>query len=280
MRIKFSRTYLALVLALGCTSSALASNYFLKLDTQLTNEADIKGTNSNVQNSSFGFILGGSYNDIDYSVEYKRSEYDFSGSYEPFDALNKIAFDFSQDVSLSSHLQLYYGLNLGALFESSLALSDSYSVSPRAALGWNFYSNMTAYLGAYANFNAADNVFLPIVGLKIGNNSDMGWTGSIAYPETKLQYRFNRSLSADITYLTVRDTYYIDSSYGDAYFREESQGASIGATYNFTPKMHLSGGVFGYFDRELKFYNGSGDEIGTLDVDNNVGAYARFTFAF
>ena len=60
MRIKFSRTYLALVLALGCTSSALASNYFLKLDTQLTNEADIKGTNSNVQNSSFGFILGGS----------------------------------------------------------------------------------------------------------------------------------------------------------------------------------------------------------------------------
>lgn len=280
MHIKFSRTYLALALSLGLSSSALASGFFINLDNQFTNEADIKGTNSNVQNSSYGFAFGGSSDSYDYVIEYKRSSYDFSGPYQPFDDLNKFAVDFSQDLAFSSNLNLYYGINVGALFESSLSLSDSYSISPRAALGWNFYSNMTAYLGAYANFNAADNIFLPIVGLKIGNDSDLGWTGSIAYPETKLQYRFSRALSADLTYLTLRDTYYIDTSYGDVYFREESQGASLGVTYSFNQSMHLSGGVFAYFDREFKFYNGSGDEIGNLDVDNNAGAYARFTYAF
>lgn len=280
MSIKLSQTYLAIALALGCTSSALASNYFIHADTQFTSEADIKGTNGNVQNSVYGISAGYMEKNEIFSVEYKRSEYDFSFNNAPFDGLNKLAFDYSKDVTFASNLHLYFGVNLATLFESSISLSDSYSISPRAAFGWNFYDNITGYLGAYANFNAADNVFLPIIGLRIGNDSDIGWTGSIAYPKTKLQYRFNKSLAADLTYIDLRDTYYIENDNRDEYFREEAKGLSLGVSYSFNKSIQASTGVFCYYDREFKFYNDAGNVIDSYEIDNNVGAYARLNYSF
>lgn len=280
---KFSFSAVAVALSLSLSSIACAvPSYNLSVDGMFSNDADLKGTDSSVKTSSVGFSLSNQY----FTVAYKNSSYDFSGDVDPFSSLHKLTFDARYEAYFATNLKYYLGLNVGTLFEDDISLSDSYLLSPRVALGWTFMKGWTVYGGAYANLNAADNIFLPIVGLQIGNDSDLGWSGAIAYPETKIQYRFNRSLAADLTYLTVCDTYYISNSVDhkgkdtDGYYREEAQGASLGVTYSFNDTMHLSGGVFSYFDRELKFYDNSGDETISLDADDNVGAYARFSFSF
>lgn len=283
MITQFYRSAGALALSLGLSSLAVAApSFHASVDTMFSNDADIEGTNSSVQTTSVGFSLSNE----NFTLAYKNSNYDFSGGIDPFSSLHKLTFDMRHEDYFATNLKYYLGLTLGTLFEDDISLSDSYTLSPRAALGWTFMNGWTLYGGAYANLNAADNIFLPIVGLKIGEYSDLGWSGAIAYPETKVQYRFNKSLAADLTYLTVCDTYYISNSVDrhgkdtDGFYREEAQGASLGVTYSFSNTMHLSGGVFTYFDREFKFYDNSGNKVLTLDADDNAGAYARLSFSF
>lgn len=273
----------AAVMALSFSSVAYtAPNFYVNTDVMASGDANINGTDTDLKTSSFGVNVGNEY----MTIGYMHTEYNFSGSFDPFDSLNKFTVDLRTERALSTSLVGYAGVTLGTLFEDDISLGDSYSISPRLALGWTFMNGMTAYVGAYANLNAAENVFLPIVGLKIGEDSDRGWSGSIAYPATKVNYRFNKSWSADLTYLTINDTYYMGDDVArkgllsEGFMREKSQGASIGVTWNTPLGLVLSGGLFSYFDREFKLYDKDGNDFATFETDNCAGAYLRGSLYF
>lgn len=290
--MKLSKLALAsgVALALGMTAPLGASNaiaadgygFFFNADYLGTGDGDIEGTNSELSTQSYGFNAG--YKFI--TVMYNTTEYDFSGgSFDPFDQLNSIAVDLHHSGYITSNVAYSVGINVGSKYEDSIEFGDDYSVSPRVAIGWTFNNGLAAFFGAYANFNGADNVYLPILGLKLGDEADHGWMGSIAYPATMVQYRFNNWLAVHATFLTVRDTFHLDDdsskgSWADGYFREESYGAGIGATLNPMKNIKLSAGVMSYFDREFKVYNNGGDEIASFETDNSVGAYVRAGLVF
>ncbi|MBU3844235.1 MAG: hypothetical protein H9847_05110 [Candidatus Anaerobiospirillum pullicola] len=273
------------LLGASALSSAQAANVGgLRFNANYTGtgEADIKGSNESLQTNTFTFDASYAFATFIYS----HTEYDFSGYDDPFDSLDKVAIDLHHNGYISSNLAYGVGLTLGALYEEDFDIGDSYNVSPRAVLGWTFKNGMTAFLGAFANLNGADNVYLPIVGLKLGDDSDHGWMGSIAYPATMVQYRFNDWLAVGANFMTVRDTYHLDDDWdrkgdwADGYLREESYGAGLSATLSPMKMFKVTAGVFSYFDREFKVYNSSGDEIDSFETDNTWGGYLRAGFSF
>lgn len=250
-----------------------------------TADADIKGDNGELNTQAFTFDA--TYDFITFI--YSNTQYDFSlpqGESEPFDSLEKVAIDLHHNGHISSNIFYSLGLNLGVLYESDMDIGDSYNVSPRVAFGWTFSNGMTAFLGAYANFNEADDIYLPIVGLKLGDEKDLGWMGSIAYPATMVQYRFNHWLAAGASFMTIRDIYHLDDdvstkgNWADGYLREESYGAGLHVTLTPVQHLKLTAGVFSYFDREFTVFNSGGDEIDSFETDNSYGLFLRGGFAF
>lgn len=249
-----------------------------------TADADIKGDQGKLNTQTFSFDA--TYDFITFI--YSNTQYDFSGldDTDPFDSLEKVAIDLHHDGYITSNIAYSVGLGLGALYEEDFDIGDSYNVSPRVAFGWTFRNGMTAFFGAYANFNEADNVYLPILGLKLGDEKDLGWMGSIAYPATMVQYRFNSLLAAGASFMTVRDTYHLDDdvankgNWADGYLREESYGAGLHLTVTPVDHLKLTAGVFSYFDREFKVYNSGGTEIDSFETENSYGAFVRGGFVF
>lgn len=270
---------LAVLLSLSANSQAKLS---FSADYTGTGDADIDGQSSSLRTHSYGFNVG--YDFIDFTA--RRTTYDFSGvESDPFDELTKLQITLHHKGNITSNISYLASLGLGALYEDDLDLSESYNVSPTLALGWNFTNGMTAFVGATANLNPADNVYLPVIGLQLGEDKDKGWTGAIAYPATRVQYRFNPTLAVNATFLTVRDTYHLDDdkskgNWADGYFREESYGASFGATV--TPIQHLtfSVGVNTYFNRQFKVYDNDGNKIESFDTDPTYGGYFNVNYSF
>lgn len=264
-----------IVSALGLTEGFNVATSFTGTDS-----SKIDGTDSKLSTRAYNISAGAKW----WNVSYTRTDYDFSNiSFDPFDTLNKFNIDLRYSNNFTSNINYSFGLGLGALYESDLDLSKSYNISPRATIGWNLTNGMTLFFGAVANFNKAENLFLPIVGLKLGNDSDKGWTGAVAYPATFVQYRFNSNWAFNTTFLTVRDVYHLDgktaTEIDDGYFREDSYGLSAGATYTFH-KLKVSGGVFSYFDRKFKLYDNNANEFASFDTDPTVGLYLRGSFVF
>lgn len=282
--MKISMLAAAVATAAACAlSTAVAAPFMVNFDAIGTADADIKGSNAEMKTTSYGLSGGTDW----ITVGVNRTDYDFSNTngVEPFDSLNKIYVDLRHDGYITSNIRYYAGLNLAALYEDDIDLGDSYNISPRVAIGWEFMNGITAFAGAYASLNEADNIFEPILGLEVGRDRDIGWSGAIAYPATRIQYRFNPTWAIDANFMTVRDTYHLDNDaakgdFRDGYMREESYGAGIGVTFSPVKMVKLSAGLFSYWDREFKFYNNSGNELGTVETDNSNGAYFRGSLVF
>lgn len=271
----------ALAVLLSLSTSSQAGLGF-SADYTGTGDADIDGQNSSLRTQSYG--INASYSFIDFTA--RRTTYDFSGvENDPFDELTKLQVRLHHKGNITSNISYLASLGLGVLYEDSLDVAESYNVTPTLALGWNFTNGMTAFLGACADLNPADNEYLPVIGLQLGDDKDHGWSGAIAYPATRVQYRFNPSLAVNATFLTVRDTYHLDDDkskgeWADGYFREESYGASLGAT--ITPIQHLtfSVGVNTYFNRQFKVYDNDGNKIESFDTDPTYGGYFNVKYSF
>lgn len=285
MKISMLAVAVATAAAAACAVATAAENPFLvNFDVIGTADADIKGSNAEMKTTSYGLNAGNKW----FTIGVNRTDYDFSNTngVEPFDSLNKIYADLRYDGYLTSSIRYYAGINLAALYESDIDLGDSYNIAPRIAVGWEFMDGITAFAGAYASLNEADNIFEPILGLEVGREGDIGWSGAIAYPTTRIQYRFNPTWAVDANFMTVRDTYYLDDDSSkpaklkNGYMREESYGAGIGVTFTPVKMIKLSAGLFSYWDREFKFYDNGGNELGTVETDNSNGAYLRGSLVF
>ncbi len=270
------------LLGMGALSTEASAMVKISADFFGTGDSDVKDSNGDLNTKAYGLNLDSTY----FSLGVKRTDYDFSGVDDfGFDSANTIYGDVHYNGSFSNNLTYSVGLTLGALYESDFDFGDSYALAPRAVLGYKFTNGMTGFLGAYANFNGAENIYLPIIGLKLGDDKDHGWSGSIAYPATRVQYRFNSFWAVDATFLTVRDTFHLDEDnergdLSDGYIREKSYGMGLGVTLNPLTHFQISTGLFSYFDREFELYNHGGDELGSFETDPAYGAYVRGSLVF
>lgn len=282
--MRFTKVFggLALALAVAAAAGSAQAKFSMSGDYTGTGSADIDGQNASLSTHSYGITA--SYNFVTFKA--RRTTYDFSNvESDPFDELTKLQVTLHHKGNITSNISYLASLGLATLYEDDFDIADSYNIMPALALGWNFTNGMTAFFGAAANINAADNVYLPVIGLQLGDDKDRGWTGAIAYPATKVQYRFNPALAVNATFVTVRDTYHLDNdrskgNWADGYFREESYGTSIGAT--LTPVKHftVSAGVVTYFNRQFKVYDNNGNKIESFDTDPALGGYLNASYAF
>lgn len=243
-------------------------------------KADIDGAGgAEAASSEYRLILNSRY----FSAALKHTEYDFSGIDDPFDSLDHFAVDGRYDGSITSDLGFFTGLTWAAGFEDDIHLGDNYAVTPRAGLSWQFNPQVRFFFGGLAQFNEVDNQYLPILGVMLGREGDLGWSGSIAYPATKVTYRPAETYAFEGVFLTVRDLYQLaDDSriLPEGYIYEESYGVSLGAIITPIDLLELRAGVQSYFDREYTFYNAGGHEVASYDVDPSVGFYGSVNFKF
>lgn len=266
-------------LALGLTLSSGAFAYSLTASTSANAKADIDGGgemsstvyNLNFVTEHFAFAL-------------KHTAYDYSGmAYDPVDSLTFLRFDVRDEGKISGPVNYFAGLSYGIGFEDDVHLSDNYSIMPRAGIGYEFSKSIQGFIGAAANFNEADNKFLPIIGIKIGNDSDHGLSGSIAYPATRVNYRVNEMLAFEGSLLTVKELYQLSDDsklYRKGYVMEESYGAALGVIFNPLKSLTIRAGLQSYFDREYTIYTDGGNEIASYDADPSIGGYLNFGLNF
>ncbi len=274
---KFSLSLLAVAL-LGVCSSSQA--FFVNANGSYNGKADIDGSGGAEMSSSvYRLTAGGQY--LTFSV--KHTEYDFSGIDDPVDSLDHVALDGHYDFSLTQDFGLFTGLTLAMGFEDEIHLSDNYAITPRAGVSYTFAGGNQIFLGALAQFNEVDNIYLPIAGIKFGSDSDLGFSGSLAYPATKVTYRPSAYYAFEGVFLTVRDLYQLadDSKLSpEGYIFEKSYGAALGVIVNPLQMLELRFGVQSFFDREYEIYDAGGHELASYDVDPAMGFYGNLNFKF
>ena len=119
--------------------------------------------------------------------------------------------------------------------------------------------------------------------MQFGKEADLGWSGSIAYPATRVTYRPNETVAFEGVFLTVKETYQLaDNSKVAAkgFVMEESYGVSAGIIYTPVKMLNIRAGVQSFFDREYTLYDKSGDEVASYDTDPSLGGYVTVGFAF
>lgn len=272
-------TNLILVLGLTCCTVDFAqADYFVNANTYFYNSADIKGTNQDVSTDVYTIAVGNEY----FTLAYKHTDYDFSGT-EYIDNKDYWLLDAHLNGMFTDTFGYFFGAGAAMGYEDDIHLTDNYSLMARGGLAIAFNRMITGFLGVYGQYNEAEPQCLPIVGIKIGNERQTGWSGALAYPYTKLTYRFNPMFSVDGSLITTRElTQLSDDSIisRKGYMLEESY--SVGLNANFTPikLVTITAGVNYLFDRELSFYNHSGDEFASWETDPSAGfnVSARINF--
>lgn len=276
-KISFLAAALGAALISGLSTQASAA--YISASGAYNGEADISGAPGKVSSSVYRIIGGNKY----FTVSYKHTAYDFSGIDDPFDSLNYFAVDARYDDMFTSSWGFFSGLTLGTGFEDDIHLSDSYAISPRLGLSYKLDADTQVFVGGVVQFNEVDDQYLPVLGIKFGDESHKGWSGSIAYPATKVTYRPLDSLAFEGVFLTVRDLYQLsdDSNLiNKGYIFEESYGVSAGVVYTPVKLFTLRAGLQSYFDREYKIYDAGGHELDSYDVDPSAGFYFNGSFNF
>lgn len=242
--------------------------------------ADIDNSHGNdVKTTTYGIMGGNEF----FTLGYKNTNYKFSG-WDPIDKLQMLFADVHYASSFNETLGYFLGLELAAGWEDDFSLSDNYSIRPRAGISFAFDNNFSLLLGVKANFNEAKNRFIPIVGLKYRDPSEMGFSALLGYPDTSLQYRFNAYLALMGALSAVnQDVYQLRSDSPlahDGYLVEDSFNGRLGLVFTPVQAFTISAGVDASFNREYKLYNEYGDELATFETDNAWGGYINFDVNF
>ena len=274
----FGSCAFAIALAIGTTSAY--ANVWFNASASHNSDADLSGAKGDVSISTYNFAGGNDF----VTVGYKRTDYDFSSSANDwYDALNYLYVDLRKDFPINTTLGVFGGLTLASGFEDDFHLQDNYAVSPRAGISYKFTPRITGFAGAYAQFNEVDNKFLPILGVKIGNDSEVGLSGSIAYPATRINYRFNKLFALEGSFLTIKDLYQLSDNsklYKKGYVFEEGYGVSGGVVVTPIQGLSVRAGIQSYFDREYNYYDHGGNKQANVDVDPSVGFYTNLSYGF
>lgn len=263
-----------------CALAGSAQAFFVNANTSYNGDADVKNSGGVEVNTTVYQVAAGTEH---FTFLYKRTDYDFSGIDDPFDSLNRLVFDAHADGDFTDEWGWFGGLGLGFGFEDDFNADENYQIMPRLGVSYMLTPAIKGFLGAAANINEADNKFLPVIGIMFGRDSDMGLSGSIAYPATKVTYRFNPMFAVEGVFLTIKELYQLNDDsklIRSGYVMEESYGASAGVVFTPIQLLTVKAGVHGYFDREYTFYNRHGSELGSEELDDCVGAYLNLSLAF
>lgn len=255
-----------------------AQAFYVNASGAYNGKADIDG-GGEASTAVYRLTVGGQY----LTFFYKHTSWDFSGRDDPFDSLNYTGVDAHLDGSFSTNWGYFAGLTLAMGFEEDIHLEDNYAVTPRLGLSYQFLPGTRVFLGAAAQFNEVENQYLPIIGIEFGSQRDQGLTGSIAYPATRVTYRFNATWAVEGVFLTVRELCQLadDSSLlPQGYIFEESYGASAGVIVTPLEQLEIRAGLQSYFDREYTLYNKGGHEVASFDMDPSTGLYGSVNFKF
>lgn len=242
--------------------------------------ADIDDSHGNdVKTTTYGIMGGNEF----FTLGYKNTHYSFSG-WEPIDKLQMLFADIHYASNFNEHLGYFVGLELASGWEEDFSLSDNYSIRPRVGISYAIDRNFSLLLGVKANFNEADNRFIPIVGLKYRDPSEIGFSTLLGYPETTLQYRFNNYLALMGRFYAVnQDVYQLRSDSPmapDGYLVEESMNGRLGLVFTPMQTFSISAGLDASFNREYKVYNEYGDELKSWETDTAWGGYVNFDVNF
>lgn len=262
---------------------------------------DSDGPRFNVYTQGYGRADaddGGSYSKVESGLSagykwltfsYTRTKYDWSDSKsigfskgdEPWDELNRLSLDASFDGYVNESVSWFAGGTVISAFEDQMW--DSFSFVPRVGLKFTPTYDLAVRVGAAGLISPVRPIVLPLVGLEWRNELDDGLSGSLGFPGTKVQYRFNDLVAARAAARWSRDIYRLsnDSGVSKKGYVEES-GYTGGAYLDITPleRLKLTVGAEVLFDRELRLYDKGGDEFFKTDVDPSLGAVFRVGYSF
>lgn len=244
-------------------------------------DSDVDALGQDVQQQDYKFAAGWNF----IGFKYKHTVYDFSGNTKWLTHSDQFVIDLHHEGYFSGNDGMGYfgGIGYGIGFEEDVHMNEAYFIPARVGVSIPLDSTLTGYIGAGANWNQADNKYIPIVGVKIGDPRDNGWHGGIAYPYTKIAYRFNPQWQVEARYDAVKEVTQLRDrsplSQG-GYLLEESSSAGLQVTWNPISTLSLYAGGKYFFDRDYDVYDQGGNCIYSTSVDEALGGYvgARFDY--
>jgi hypothetical protein len=137
--------------------------------------------------------------------------------------------------------------------------------------------------GVFASYNEADQFVIPFLGLLYRPGAQEGFSGSLGFPFSRLNYNFTKNFSATLRTGFIRRTYKLSDDNPvrpDGEFRTSEFSGGLGLNYTLTENIKASIGADYLFAREITFFNDGGEAGTDFDLDNTWGAFAKLTFEF
>ncbi len=266
-------TKLASAVAFGAAcASASAAGFWISPIYSSMSSADAGGFNGDVKTTSYGIQGGYDF----FTLGYKSTDYDFDRN-DWLDKLHLLFADIHYDGNFSQGFGYFLGLGGSFGWENDFHASENYTVRPRAGVSVRLNPDFSLMLGLKANFNEAENRFIPIVALKYRSLGDYGLSGVFGYPETRVMYRWADWIALEGSVSAFnQDVYQLSDDSALArkgYFVEDSFNAAAGFVVNPVEAITLRAGVNATFDRDFKIYSNDGDEIHKYSSDPSYGFY-------
>ncbi|MDY6322190.1 MAG: hypothetical protein SPL30_04670 [Succinivibrio sp.] len=258
--------------AAALSASADAAGFWVSPVYSHSASADMDGFNDEVTTTTYGIVGGYGL----FTLGYQVTDYDFD-SYDPINKLHLLHADVHYDGEFSDGFGYFVGIGGSLGWEDDFHPSEAYTVRPRAGVSVRLNPDFSLMLGLKANFNEAENRFIPIVALKYRSLGDYGLSGVFGYPETRVMYRWADWIALEGSVSAFnQDVYQLSDDSALArkgYFVEDSFNAAAGFVVNPVEAITLRAGVNATFDRDFKIYSNDGDEIHKYSSDPSYGFY-------
>jgi hypothetical protein len=259
-----------------------------KLDIEVSgvNQAAIQETDAEVGYSQYrisadfkGFNLGYELRNYRWT---NTDELPFAASSEdPFDAMHSVWVGYTYTGRLSGDWGWRLFTRLSSSFEDDVLGLPTVSLG--AAFNYMATQDLIIMFGAFGSYNDADQFVLPALGLMYRPAATEGWSGSLAFPISRLNYHFGPSFKVTLRTGWIRRTYKLADDNPvrpEGEFRTSELSAGLSMTWNMTQRWSLTLGGDYLFNREITFFDDGGDNETGFDLDNTWGLFGKISFAF
>lgn len=226
-----------------------------------------------------GFDMGYELRDYRWS---RGNGFPFSSiSDDPFNKMHTVWAGYEHRGRIDRRWSLRLSGRVTSAFEDDILGSPT--LLGMAGVNYNRSKDWVISAGLLGLYNEADKMALPYVSLTYRPWARHGFSGSLGFPFTRLNYHFNQMFSLTLRGGYMRRTYKLADDNPvrpSGEFRTKEFVGGLSLNVNFNPNWRGEIGFNYLFQREITFFDDGGDRGSDYDLENTFAGILRLTYKF
>jgi opacity protein-like surface antigen len=278
--------FLIILQAPAFAQPASQNKVTLKTEFDHLFNSGIRGTDSRVSSSRFGFE--GTYSYFTLAYDYTDYSWDRAGDSglsptgrTPWTGLHRVSLRARKNFFLNQEWMFNLGGAIGSYFEKEM--SDSFALRADFSFIRIFNNGWSAGFGAGGVYHPVTSRVLPLITIGYAPTGDQGLSARIGFPETNVRYGFNENLAAKAYLGYTARIYRLRNNspvQEKGYFRD--QGLRFGLEMELRPvqSMSVSFGPYYVLERKWRVYDKNEKRVLKQKLKNSPGILMNLSWKF